>query len=162
MTVLSMSRMEIDRVHVLQDLLAERIRTREAAQLIRFFDCSESVMLAAHRRLIPKKRGKPSSRSYAPIVRTEALALIKANHAGFGPTLAVEKLKERHACFASRETLRKWLTGDGLWIDPTHRLPSVHQPRNRHERVGKLVEIDGRCATSSTHAAAPPYPLNEP
>jgi len=34
MTVLSMSRAEIDRVHVLKDLLAERIRTAEAAQLL--------------------------------------------------------------------------------------------------------------------------------
>ena len=34
MTVLSMSRAEIDRVHVLKDLVAERIRTREAAQLM--------------------------------------------------------------------------------------------------------------------------------
>lgn len=34
MTVLSMSRTEIDRVHVLKDLLAERIRTGEAAQLM--------------------------------------------------------------------------------------------------------------------------------
>jgi hypothetical protein len=34
MTVLLMSRTEIDRVHVLKDLLAERIRTGEAAQLL--------------------------------------------------------------------------------------------------------------------------------
>jgi hypothetical protein len=34
MTVLSMSRAEIDRVHVLKDLLAERIRPSEAAQLM--------------------------------------------------------------------------------------------------------------------------------
>jgi hypothetical protein len=31
MTVLSMSRREIDRVHVLQGLLVERVSTREAA-----------------------------------------------------------------------------------------------------------------------------------
>ena len=34
MTVLSMSRAEIDRVHVLKDLQAERIRPSEAAQLM--------------------------------------------------------------------------------------------------------------------------------
>jgi hypothetical protein len=32
MTMLSMSRTEIDRVHVLRDLLEERIRTRVAAR----------------------------------------------------------------------------------------------------------------------------------
>jgi hypothetical protein len=35
---------------------------------------------------------------------------------------------------------------DGLWIDRRHRLPSVHQPRRRRERVGELIQIDG-----STH-----------
>ena len=35
MTVLTMSRPEIDRVHVLKDLVAERITVREAAQLLR-------------------------------------------------------------------------------------------------------------------------------
>ncbi|WP_284314180.1 hypothetical protein [Labrys miyagiensis] len=53
--VLSMSRMEIDRVHVLRDLLAERIRTREAVQLIgvttrQVFGCCGPIMLAVRRR----------------------------------------------------------------------------------------------------------------
>jgi hypothetical protein len=39
-----------------------------------------------------------------------------------------------------------WMIEDGLWIDRRHRLPSVHQPRNRRERVGELIQIDG-----STH-----------
>lgn len=35
MTVLSMSRTEIDRLHVLRDVIGERISAREAAQLMR-------------------------------------------------------------------------------------------------------------------------------
>jgi hypothetical protein len=71
------------------------------------------------------------------------MSLVKAYYADFGPTLATEKLKEKHACFVSRETLRKWMIEDGLWIDRKHRLPPVHQPRNRRERAGELVQIDG-------------------
>jgi len=33
MTVLSMSRVEIDRLHILRDVLGERISAREAARL---------------------------------------------------------------------------------------------------------------------------------
>ena len=36
--------------------------------------------------LLSKRRGKPSNRSYVSIVRTEALALIKANYADFSLT----------------------------------------------------------------------------
>jgi hypothetical protein len=35
MTVIAMSRPEIDRVHVLRDVAADRISVREAAQLLR-------------------------------------------------------------------------------------------------------------------------------
>ena len=31
----------------------------------------------------------------------------------------------------------------GLWRDRKHRLPPVHQPRHRRERIGELVQIDG-------------------
>src|SRR3954470_2242944 len=61
--------------------------------------------------------------------------------------LAAEKLAEGHGCRVSRETLRQWMMEDGLWLGRRRRLPSVHQPRNRRERIGELVQIDG-----STHA----------
>ena len=74
------------------------------------------------------------------------MMLVKQYYPDFGPTLACEKLREQHDCRVSRETLRKWMIEDGLWIDRRHRLPSVHQPRRRRERVGELIQIDG-----STH-----------
>jgi hypothetical protein len=42
MTVIAMSRAEIDRVHVLRDVVAERITVREAAQLLQIISCSGS------------------------------------------------------------------------------------------------------------------------
>src|SRR3954447_8835804 len=80
-------------------------------------------------------------------VRDLAMAIVTERYADFGPTLAAEKLAEVHGCRVSRETLRQWMIEDGLWLDRRRRLPSVHQPRNRRERVGELVQIDG-----STHA----------
>src|SRR5205814_3254720 len=61
----------------------------------------------------------------------------------FGPTLAGEKLAQLHDCRVSRETLRKWMIEDGLWLDRRRRLPPVHQPRNRRSRIGELIQIDG-------------------
>lgn len=65
MTVLSMSRTEIDRVHVLRDLLAGRIRTREAAQLMdvtprQVFRLLRAYHVGGPAAMISKKRGKPS------------------------------------------------------------------------------------------------------
>lgn len=65
MTVLLMNRAEIDRVHALQDLLAERIRPCEAAQLMSVTTRQVFRLLEAHHAggpaaLISKKRGRPS------------------------------------------------------------------------------------------------------
>ena len=82
MTVLSMSRRaEIDRSHVLMDVIAERISSRDAAQLMRVtprqvFSAVEGLCAGGPSALLSKRRGKPSNRSYPTIVRTEALALI--------------------------------------------------------------------------------------
>ena len=86
MTVFSMSRAEIDRLHVLRDVIGERISAREAAQLMRVTPRQVFRLLKVYRAdgpsaLLSKRRGKPSNRSYPSVVRTEALALIKANYA---------------------------------------------------------------------------------
>jgi hypothetical protein len=90
MVVLAMSRPEIDRMHVLRDVMAERITVSEAAQLMRITRRQVFRLLKAYRAdgpkaLVSTRRGKPSNRCYPAAVRTEALALIKANYADFGP-----------------------------------------------------------------------------
>ena len=71
------------------------------------------------------------------------LSLLHDNYRDFGPTLAAEKLRERYNIRVSAETLRKWMTADGLWVPYSHRRPRVHQPRYRRDCLGELVQIDG-------------------
>ena len=51
-------------------------------------------------------------------------------------------LLERHGLVVSRETLRKWMAEDGLWLSRKQRR-QFHQPRFRREHFGELVQIDG-------------------
>jgi hypothetical protein len=148
MTVVSMSRDELDRVQVLRDVVLERITVTEAAQLLRLTRRHVFRLLRRyHERgpaaLVSKKRGKPSNRSYPALVRTQAIALIRANYLDFGPTLAAEKLVERHGLRLGVETVRRWMIADGIWRDRRERLKPVHQPRYRRDCVGELVQIDG-------------------
>src|SRR5215218_7323068 len=148
MTVIAMSRREIDRMHVLRDMAAGRITASEAAQLMRLTGRHVFRLAKAYRErgpaaLISTRRGKPSNRRYPAALWTEVLALIKANYPDFGPTLAREKLAERHGIHLGVETLRQWMLADGLWRDRKQRLKPVHQPRYRRDCVGELVQIDG-------------------
>lgn len=59
--------------------------------------------------LISKKRGKQSGNKTPAAIRMEVLELLRIKYLGFGPTLASEKLLERHHLQLSAETLRQWM-----------------------------------------------------
>jgi Winged helix-turn helix len=148
MTVVSMSAKEFSRLDVLMDLEARRVTVRDACGLLRLkrrqvFRLLKDFRARGAASLISKRRGKPSNNRLPQPVRDLVLRLIKERYADFGPTLVSEKLLEVHDCRVSRETIRTWMIEDGLWLDRRRRLPSVHQPRNRRERMGELIQIDG-------------------
>ena len=87
-------------------------------------------------------RGQPSNRRLDDELRREVLELVRARYADFGPTLAREKLAELHGRHVSRETLRKWMVEDGLWVLRKLRR-RAQQPRRRRPCVGELIQIDG-------------------
>ena len=148
MTVIMMSRSEIDRMSVLRDLAEQRIKVSEAAQLMRL-GCRQVFRLAkAYRQrgpaaLVSRRRGQPSNRCYPAALRTEVIGLIRERYADFGPTFAAEKLYELHGIRLGRETIRQWMMADGLWKNRRQRMKPVHQPRYRRECVGELIQIDG-------------------
>ena len=148
MAVVSMSKREFDRLEVLTGMQAGRLRVADACALLgmsrrQVFRLLKGIRENGAASLVSKRRGRPSNRRLPAPVRELALAVVRAQYADFGPTLAAEKLAERHGCAVSRETLRQWMIADGLWLDRRHRLPLPHQPRRRRDCLGELVQIDG-------------------
>ncbi|MDR6901967.1 ISNCY family transposase [Rhizobium miluonense] len=90
-----------------------------------------------------KKRGRPSNRRHSEDFRNLALDLVREHYADFGPTLAAEKLLERHRISVSKETLRQWMMEAGIWVSRRERKKRVFQPRGRRDCFGELVQIDG-------------------
>jgi hypothetical protein len=93
--------------------------------------------------LVSRKRGRPSNRKLPAAVLDEALALVRARYADFGPTLAAEKLLEQHGVAICVETLRQWMIRADLWMPRSQRPRRAHQPRPRRSCLGELVQIDG-------------------
>lgn len=93
--------------------------------------------------LVSRKRGQPSNRRLTESLKLRVLTLIRENYSDFGPTLAAEKLRERHDIRLSIETVRNWMTSDGLWVPHARRKSRVYQPRHRRDCLGELIQIDG-------------------
>ena len=77
-----------------------------------------------------KSRGRAPNNQIHTAKRDYALAVIKEQYPDFGPTLAAEILAEHHGFKVSRETVRKWMVEDGIWLSRKQRR-HIHQPRLR-------------------------------
>jgi len=143
-----MSYEELDRVSVIERMIERRLTQREAARMLGLTSRQVRRLRRAYERhglggLASKHRGRPSNRRLPSELRREALAIVRSRYEGFGPTLAHEKLTELHVLELSVETLRHWMTEDGLWIPRARREPRIQQPRHRRPCRGELVQIDG-------------------
>jgi hypothetical protein len=122
MTVIAMSRTEIDRMRVLQDLAAGRVQVAEAATLMglgrrQVYRLAKAYHHRGPAALVSRKRRRPSNRSYPADIRPAAIAIIREHYADFGPTLATEKLAELHGICLARETVCQWIIAADLWKD---------------------------------------------
>jgi hypothetical protein len=148
MTVIQMSDRELTRLRVMIDLADGRLTPEAAATLMgigrrQVFRLHRSFEANGPPALVSRKRGRASNRQHGETFHRTVVALVREHYPDFGPTLAVEKLIERHGLRVGVETLRQWMMADGLWVDRRHKLPSPHQPRRRRECLGELVQIDG-------------------
>jgi hypothetical protein len=93
--------------------------------------------------LVSRKRGRSSNRQLPPGLESRVRGLVRDSYADFGPTLAAEKLRERHGIDISSACVRRIMIDAGFWVPRKLRPPKVHQPRNRRACLGELVQIDG-------------------
>jgi transposase len=146
--LVTMSQKELHRLEAVQKVKDDRLSVSNAAKLLSISRSHMHRLLQAYDRegsggLVSKKRGRPSNRRYPEAFRNTVLDIVREHYHDFGPTLACEKLAERHGIGISKETLRQWMTEAGLWTSRQERRKHLHQPRNRRECFGELVQIDG-------------------
>ncbi|RWE18513.1 MAG: ISNCY family transposase [Mesorhizobium sp.] len=146
--LITMSDKELSRLEALQRVRDRRLSVVHAAEILGISRSQVHRLLKAYDQngaagLVSKKRGQPSNRSYGQELKDLVLDLVREHYHDFGPTLACEKLIERHRIAVSKETLRQWMTEAGIWMSRQARRRQLHQPRGRRECFGELVQIDG-------------------
>lgn len=126
MGLVLMSEHELQRVEVLSRVLDGTMRSATAASIL-------AISLRQVQRLLLRYqmdgagairhglRGRRSNNQITSGLRDYALVLVRESYSDFGPTLAAEKLVERHRLKVSAETLRKWMIEDGLWKNRAQR-----------------------------------------
>ena len=142
-----MSVKELRRVHVLRHAMEKKLTQVKAGSLLGLTARHVRRLLQRVRTegdagLVHRGRGKPSNRRMPEQVKVKVLTLYAQRYGDCGPTLAAEKLAERHGITISDETLRLWLRARG--IDHFTRRTRPHRAwRERRAHRGELVQLDG-------------------
>jgi hypothetical protein len=147
MSVVLMSKRELNRLDVLARLDSDKLTVAAAAGVMNLTPRQTYRLLSRYRdggasAIANRRRGRPSNNRLPDAVRDHAVDLVRKLYPDFGPTLAAEKLIERHDLKVSRETLRNWMRQAGIWVSRAER-KRFQQFRYRREHVGELVQIDG-------------------
>src|SRR3990167_3271213 len=144
-----MSQKTLDRATILEKVKCGKISQVEAGlqlglgkrQMIRVY---QLYLKNGAKGLRSQRLGKPSNNKTPEELKQKALSLIKTHYYDFGPTLAREKLVEKHSLKLSIENLRQLMIKEGLWKGKRRHKITVHQMRERRACFGELIQIDGR------------------
>jgi hypothetical protein len=147
---LRMTRQERDKLKVIEQIKRGAFGTAQGGEMLGLTQRQVQRLLRGYRErgdraLVHGLRGRPSGRAIAEEVRVAARALLRDKYHDFGPTLAAEHLRQDDGIGLSRETVRGWMRGLGLWGARRKGRPHRHR-RPRRACFGELVQMD-----TSTH-----------
>jgi transposase len=145
--MITMSRREAKRLHILHQAVEKRMTQGEAAGLMGLSDRQVRRLLQRVRAegdegICHRARGKPSNHRTPTRVKARALRLFRDRYRDFNLAHATEKLSEVHGVTLHAETLRLWLKA----ADIPYRKRRARQHRQWRERKahrGALVQLDG-------------------
>jgi transposase len=132
----------------MQRVKDKRMSQVEAARQLRLSERQVQRLWRAYREdgaggLVSKRRGRPSNHQLETGVKQEALDQIQRQYSDFGPTLAHEKLTEKHGLKISVESVRQLMIDEEIWKPKKARKAQVHPMRERRACFGELVQVDG-------------------
>ena len=147
-----MTRKAVDRLGVVQQVVEQQLRQKEAARQLGLSVRQVKRLVARYRAegpsgLVSRRLGRRPGNALSDAARQEALGLVRTHYPDFGPTLAREKLAAHHGhklsaetARAYMETLRAYLTRHGRPVALYSDKHSIFRV-NRPDREGELTQF---------------------
>lgn len=146
---ITMSHRELSRYDIIKQLIGGQINGTDAAKQIGLSirhvkRLKLKVGQEGAKGLIHGNRGKESNRRLDDKVLAKVEKHLKEKYYDFGPTLASEKLEEKHNIKISKESARRIMTDLGLWKSRPRKSVKKHYSwRARKDNLGELEQFDG-------------------
>lgn len=147
MEILNLKQSTMDRIIILEKIIDRQMTQFEGSRELNLSQRQIRRLIKRYRsegaKGLEAKYSKASNREIGKELQNQVLTIIQNKYQDFGPTLISEKLEELDSLKISRETLRKWMIKSELWKGKKRKAARIHQSRERRERFGELVQIDG-------------------
>src|SRR5262245_11538167 len=138
--LLLMTQAERDRLVTLKKTRQKKITQEEAAQELEVTARHVRRLLSAlqekgDKSVIHGLKGQVSNYRIAEATKEKAMDILSQPvYQGFGPTLAMEYLRDEHEITVSKETVRQWMIEAKLWQVGKPKERQVHMWRQRRSR----------------------------
>ncbi len=149
MVRIAMSNKEIERLHLMEKVCRKEMKLNKAANLLNISK-SQSIRIKKRyqeegaRGLISQKVGAPSNNRIKKENRDLVINFLsKEVHRDFGPLLTHEYLAKEHANFMSVSSVRGLMLKEGIWKTRRTKSKKIYRLRQRKERKGELIQVDG-------------------
>ena len=93
--------------------------------------------------VIHKLKGKLGNHHIDAALKEKVLTVIRETYSDFKPRFAAEKLEDQYNVSITSQTIRVWMSEQGLWKIRKQRQVSYHAWRPRKEYFGELQQFDG-------------------
>ena len=147
--LICMSKEELSRYEIINDLIAGKINGTDASKQIgvsvrHIKRLKLNVSKNGAEGLIHKNRGQSGNRKLDPEIVKKAEKYLKEKYNSFGPTFAAEKLYEMHDIKLGKETVRTIMTSLKLWKPKSRKKSGKwHIWRARKDNYGEMQQFDG-------------------
>lgn len=146
---ITMTQKELSRYEAIKKLIDGHINGSQAAKQLNLSvrqikRIKTKVIKRGPKGIIHGSRGRQSNRKTKVEIIEKVRVLIKKHYRDFGPTLAKEKLEERHGLKLGKETTRQIMIQAGLWkVGPRRSNKEYRSWRPRKQYFGEMQQFDG-------------------
>lgn len=101
------------------------------------------VRMSGAQAIIHKLKGRSGNHHADLNVKQQVLEEIKQKYSDFKPKFALEKIQEKKKLSITSQTIRVWMSEEGLWKPHKQKQTEYRAWRERKEYFGELQQFDG-------------------
>lgn len=136
------------KLKIIQETIASKRTNSQAAKLLNLSvrqikRLKKEVREKGGQVIVHQLKGKAGNHHLDPEIKEKAISAVRLNYADFKPAFASEKLAKKENITVHPQTLRRWMSEQGLWKIRQQKKVTYHSLRERLEYFGELQQFDG-------------------